>query len=141
MLPEVHSEPPNENGRLQHQVMKVAQSNQNSVEMNNPTVAKSTSAVESIQRRHSHRHASGLNYLRAKMLRQLRYLRRLSARRRIRIMRIMRRLRLLNRMSSNRRLRMLKRLRMIRKLRRLRMLRQGSEMLDWILSYNMIHIE
>ena len=121
--------------------MKVAQSNQNSVEMNNPTVAKSTSAVESIQRRHSHRHASGLNYLRAKMLRQLRYLRRLSARRRIRIMRIMRRLRLLNRMSSNRRLRMLKRLRMIRKLRRLRMLRQGSEMFDWILSYNMIHIE
>ena len=110
--------------------MQVAKSNKNSVEMSHPTSAKSTSAAETIQRRFWHRHASGLKYLRAKMLRQLRYLRRLSARRRIRINRIMRRLRFLNRMSSSRRLRhlrMLKRQRMIRKLRRLRMLRQGSK--------------
>ena len=109
--------------------MQVAKSNKNSVEMSHPS-AKSTSAAETIQRRFWHRHASGLKYLRAKMLRQLRYLRRLSARRRIRINRIMRRLRFLNRMSSSRRLRhlrMLKRQRMIKKLRRLRMLRQGSK--------------
>ena len=87
--------------------MQVAKSNKNSVEMSHPTSAKSTSAAETIQRRFWHRHASGLKYLRAKMLRQF-----------------------LNRMSSSRRLhhlRMLKRQRMIRKLRQLIMLRQGSK--------------
>ena len=113
--------------------MQVAQSFNNAVEMNHPTGAKSTPAAESIQRRHWHHYALRLKYLRAKMLRQLRYMRRLSARRRIRINRIMRRLRLLNRMTSSRRLRklrMLKRLRMIKKLRRLRMLSQGFKTLE-----------